>query len=193
MVELLDLSGVVVGVGKEVDVHVEGNCIDTAFFLAIEGNAGIETDPPNPSLYVAFALKRVEPSPKVDQRLLKKVIGFVLVFRKEVTHGEYRVFVAFDNVGESLFFFFHGKNRLPIRRKKSEKTTRGQKLLMKLIVIIAVFPLVFHCLGHKVLADFVVDVGFVGLAELIASWHMKHFPVLDKSGTRLVKTEGHIF
>ena len=66
------------------------------------------TDPPNPSLYVAFALERVKPSPKVDECLLEKVVGFLLVFRKEVAHGEYRVFVPFDNVGKSLFFFSHG-------------------------------------------------------------------------------------
>ena len=66
------------------------------------------TDPPNPSLYVAFALERVKPSPKVDECLLEKVVGFLLVFRKEVAHGKYRVFVPFDNVGKSLFFFSHG-------------------------------------------------------------------------------------
>ena len=107
-IELLDLSGVVIGVGIEVDVHIEGNRLNAASLLALEGKAGVEADPPNPSLYVAFALERVKPSPKVDECLLEKVVGFFLVFRKEVAHGEYRVFVPFDNVGKSLFFFSHG-------------------------------------------------------------------------------------
>ena len=106
-VKLLDLLGVIVGVGEQVDVHIKGNRLNTTFLLAVEGDAGIKTDPPNPSLYVTFVLERVKPSPKVDERLLKKIVGFLLVFRKEVAHGEYRVFVPFDNVGKSLFFFSH--------------------------------------------------------------------------------------
>ena len=108
MVELLDLFGFIVGVGEEVDVHIEGNRLDAASFLAFEGKASVEADSPNPSLYVAFALERVKTSPKVDERLLEKVVGFLLVFRKEVAHSEYRVFVPFDNIGKSLFFFSHG-------------------------------------------------------------------------------------
>jgi hypothetical protein len=114
------LSCVVVGVGKEVDVHVEGNCLDTAFLLAFEGETSIETDPPNPSLYVAFALERVKAPPKVDECLLEKVVGFLLVFRKEVTHGEYRVFVPFDNVRKSLFFFSHVRVVCILDAKKGE-------------------------------------------------------------------------
>ena len=120
MIQLLDLSGVVVGIGEQVDVHIEGNRLNTAFLFAFEGEAGIETDPPNPSLYVAFALERVKTSPKVDERLLEKVIGFFLVFRKEVAHGEYRVFVPFDNVGKSPFFFSHVRIVCILDAKKGE-------------------------------------------------------------------------
>jgi hypothetical protein len=108
MIQLLDLAGVVVSISEEIDVHVEGNRLDAAFLLTIEGDASIETDPPNPSLHVALALERVKPLPQVDERLLEKVIGFFLVLRKEVAHSEDRVFVPFDNVGKSLFFFSHG-------------------------------------------------------------------------------------
>ncbi|MBR4325532.1 MAG: hypothetical protein IKP73_08410 [Bacteroidales bacterium] len=36
-------------------------------------------------------------------------------------------------------------------------------------MIIAIFPLKLNSLRHKVIADFVVDVGFVGLAELVTT------------------------
>jgi hypothetical protein len=119
-VELLDLTGVVISVSKEVDVHVEGNHLDTASLFALKGKASVEADSPNPSLYVAFALERVKTSPKVDERLLEKVIGFLLVFRKEVAHGEYRVFVPFDNVGKSPFFFSHVRIVCILDAKKGE-------------------------------------------------------------------------
>ena len=59
-----------------------------------------------------------------------------------------------------------------------------------LIVIVTVFPFVSHGLGRKVLADFVVDVGFVGLAELVAAADLVRFPVLDEMGAGLVEAEG---
>ena len=120
MVQLLDLPGVVIGVGEQVDVHIERNCLDATFLLTIEGDASIETDPPNPSLYVAFALERVKASPKVNECLLEKVVDFLLVFRKEVAHSEDSVFVPFDNVGKSLFFFSHVRIVCILDAKKGE-------------------------------------------------------------------------
>ena len=54
------------------------------------------------------------------------------------------------------------------------------------IVIIAIFPLKLNRFGNHIFADFVVDVGFVGLAELVAAAHTVHVAVLDEIGARLV-------
>jgi hypothetical protein len=63
LVELLNLLSVIVGVGKQVDVHVKGHCLYTAFLFALESEAGVETDTPNPSLHIAFALEAIEAPP----------------------------------------------------------------------------------------------------------------------------------
>ena len=62
-----------------------------------------------------------------------------------------------------------------------------------LVVIVAVLPFEFDGFRHKVLVNLVVDVGFVGLAKLIATWNAVHLPVLDEMSTCLVKAEGNIF
>ncbi len=130
-VELLDLSGVVVGVGEEVDVHRERHGLHAAFLLALGGEASVEADAPNPGLQVALPLKRVEASPQVDERLLEQVVGLVVVFREEIAHGVNRVFVCFHDGGKLNFFLLHCRNRLPIRRKTSEKTTKEEKFSRK--------------------------------------------------------------
>ena len=107
-VELLDLPGVIVGIGEEVDVHRERHGFHAAFLFALGGEAGVEADTPNPSLHVALPLERVEASPKVDERLLKQVVHLVLVLREEVAHGEDGVFVRFHDVGKLFFFLLHG-------------------------------------------------------------------------------------
>ena len=56
-------------------------------------------------------------------------------------------------------------------------------------MIVAVFPVEFHRLGHEVLADLVVDVGLMGLAELVTSSHIVPLPVLDEVGTGLMESE----
>ncbi len=62
-VELLDLSGVVVGIGEKVDVHREGNGLYSPFLLALKGEASVEAHAPDPGLHVALPLKRVEAPP----------------------------------------------------------------------------------------------------------------------------------
>ena len=62
-VELLDLLGIIVRIGEKVDVHIERNRLDFVFLFALKGKAGVETDPPNPSLHVAFSLKPIEAPP----------------------------------------------------------------------------------------------------------------------------------
>ena len=106
-IELLDLSGVVVSVGEEVDVHRERYGLHAAFLLALGGEAGVEANAPNPSFHVALPLERVEAPPKVDERLLEQVVHLVLILREEVAHGEDGVFVCFHGVGKLFFFLFH--------------------------------------------------------------------------------------
>ena len=60
-------------------------------------------------------------------------------------------------------------------------------------MIVAVFPFEFYLLRDKVMANLVVDVGLVGLTELVASWNAEHFSVLDEMGTCLVKTKRNVF
>ena len=60
-------------------------------------------------------------------------------------------------------------------------------------MIITLFPLESHCFGYHVFPDLVVDIGFVGLAELVAARHTEHFPVFDEMGSSLVEAEGHAF
>ena len=50
----------------------------------------------------------------------------------------------------------------------------------ELIMIILLPPLELHRFGNEVLADFVIDVGLVGLAELVATGHTVHLAVLDE-------------
>ena len=102
------MSGVVVGVGEKVDVHVERDHLDTAFLLTLEGEAGVEADSPNPSLHVAFALESVETSPQVDERFLEQVVHLVVVLREQVTNGVDGVFVPLHDVGKLVFFLLHG-------------------------------------------------------------------------------------
>ena len=97
-VELLDLPGVVVGAGEEVDFHRERDGLHAAFLLALDGEAGVEADTPNPCLHVALPLERVEASPQVDERLLEQVVHLVLILREEVAHRVNGVFVPFHEV-----------------------------------------------------------------------------------------------
>ena len=60
-------------------------------------------------------------------------------------------------------------------------------------MIIAVFPFESNLLRDKIMANFVVDVGLVGLTELVASGDMEHSSVLDEMGTCLVKTKRNVF
>ena len=60
-------------------------------------------------------------------------------------------------------------------------------------MIIAVFPFEFYLFRDEVTANFVVDVGFVSLAKLIASLNPVHLSVFYKMSTGLVKTEWHVF
>ena len=60
-------------------------------------------------------------------------------------------------------------------------------------MIIAVFPFEFYLFRDEITANFVVDVGFVSLAKLIASLNPVHLSVFYKMSTGLVKTEWHVF
>ena len=60
-------------------------------------------------------------------------------------------------------------------------------------MIIAIFPFESNLLRDKIIANLVVDVGLVGLTELVASEDTEHFPVLDEMGTYLVKAKRNIF
>ncbi len=59
-------------------------------------------------------------------------------------------------------------------------------------MVIAVFPLEPDRFRHHVLANFVVNVSFVGLTELVAAAHTVHLAVLDEMCARLVETERDI-
>ena len=59
-------------------------------------------------------------------------------------------------------------------------------------MIILLPPLELHRFGNEVLADFVIDVGLVGLAELVATRHAVPLAVLDEMGTGLMETESNI-
>ena len=59
--------------------------------------------------------------------------------------------------------------------------------------VVVIAPLPSGGLGGIETAYAVVDVGLVGLAELEGTAHIVHLAVLDKTGTGLVETEGHIF
>jgi len=78
-VKHLHLPGVVVGVGKQIDVHCQRQRIHAAFLFPFECEAGVQADAPDPRLHVAFALKAVESAPQVDERLLKQVVHLILV------------------------------------------------------------------------------------------------------------------
>ena len=54
-------------------------------------------------------------------------------------------------------------------------------------MIILLLPLKFYRFGDHIFADFVVDVGFVGLAELVAAGNAVGFAVFDKIRTSLMK------
>ena len=59
-------------------------------------------------------------------------------------------------------------------------------------MIILIPPLELHRFGNEVFADFVVDVGFVSLAELVAAGDTIHFAILDEMGASLVETESNV-
>lgn len=60
-------------------------------------------------------------------------------------------------------------------------------------MVVGIFPLEPHRFGHQIAAYLVVDVGFVGLAELVAAAHTVHLAILDEMGARLVEAEWDAF
>ena len=62
-----------------------------------------------------------------------------------------------------------------------------------LFVIVAVFPLESYLFWHQVFANLVVNIGFVGLAELVTTPHTIFFSIFDEMRSRLVETEWDIF
>ena len=56
-------------------------------------------------------------------------------------------------------------------------------------MVVALFPFEFHGLGYQVLANFVVDIGLVGLAELVTPFHTVHLAVFDEMSACLVEAE----
>ena len=60
------------------------------------------------------------------------------------------------------------------------------------IVIIIVLPLGLDGFGHHILADFVVDIGLVSLAQLVTARNAVHTAVFDEPRARLVKAESHV-
>ena len=56
-------------------------------------------------------------------------------------------------------------------------------------MIVGVLPFVADGFGYEVFAYLVVDVGFMGLAELVAPSHIVHLAVFDETGARLVEAE----
>ena len=61
------------------------------------------------------------------------------------------------------------------------------------VVVNIVAPLPAGGFGGVETAYAVVDIGFVGLAQLVATAHVVHLAILDKAGAGLVESEGHIF
>ena len=59
-------------------------------------------------------------------------------------------------------------------------------------MIIAVFPFKSNLLRDKVIANLVVDVGLVRLAELVTTGDAVEAAVLDEKGAGLVETEGDV-
>ena len=59
-------------------------------------------------------------------------------------------------------------------------------------MIVCVAPLEPYFLRHHIIANPVVDVGLVRLAELVAPRHAEHFAVLDEVGSGLMETERNV-
>lgn len=59
--------------------------------------------------------------------------------------------------------------------------------------VVLVAPLPAGGLRRVEAAYAIVDIGFVGLTQLVGTAHVVHFAVFHKTGTGLVETEGHIF
>ena len=59
-------------------------------------------------------------------------------------------------------------------------------------MIIAVLPLEADFFGDQITGNLVVDVGFVGLAQLVAAGNAVEVAVLQEVGAGLVEAEGHI-
>ena len=60
-------------------------------------------------------------------------------------------------------------------------------------MIIVLFPFKFHVFGPKVFANLIVDIGFVGLTELVAPLNAVHLAFLDEMSARLVEPERNVF
>ena len=133
---MLDLSGVVVSVGEEVDVHRERYGLHAAFLLALGGEAGVEANAPNPSFHVALPLERVEAPPKVDERLLEQVVHLVLVLREEVAHRVNGVFVPFHEVRKFSFFLFHRSESFVYLTQKQRKNYKERKFYSKMLAVL---------------------------------------------------------
>ena len=136
VIELLDLTGVVVGVGEEVDAHRERQGLHTAFLLAFSGEAGVEADAPDPGLYFALPLERVEAPPQIDERLLEQVVHLVLVLREEVAHRVYGVFVPFHEVRKFSFFLFHRSESFAYLTQKQRKNYKERKIFSKMLAVL---------------------------------------------------------
>ena len=60
------------------------------------------------------------------------------------------------------------------------------------LVIVIVAPFELDGFGHHILANLVIDIGLVGLAELVAARNAVHSAVFDETRTSLMKAESHI-
>lgn len=86
LIELADLAGVFVRIGEEVGVLGDRNAGMSSLF-ALPGEAGIETDFPDPRVNLAELSKGVDAPPKVDEYFLKQVVDLVVIVREHEAHG----------------------------------------------------------------------------------------------------------
>ena len=136
VIELLDLSGVVVCVCEEVDFHRERHGLHAVFLLALGGEAGVEGDAPNPSLHVTLPFERVEAPPQVDERFLEQVVHLILALREEIAHRVNGVFVPFHEARKFRFFLFHRSESFVYLTQKQRKNYKERKIFSKMLAVL---------------------------------------------------------
>lgn len=106
-VELADLLAVLVRVGKEVARHREGHTLTPSPLLALCGETGVQRHTPHPGVRLRLSAKPVKAQPKIDERILEKVLHLVMVLGEHIAHRVYRALMLADYLFKFSFLVFH--------------------------------------------------------------------------------------